>query len=58
MIDTNETGNRKLKALSSSLGAAAWTEWEENFIQDMEGKRYEDLTPKQQTTVSNLWEKL
>jgi hypothetical protein len=58
MIDTTETGNKKLKELLKNIDAFDWTDWERSFLESNQQSDYQSLSAKQKTTVGNLYEKL
>ena len=57
MIDTDQTGNKKLIALVLQLDWDGWTDWEHDFIPRLERSQYENLSYKMKTIVGNLYDK-
>lgn len=49
-----------IEALTESLSLSnhPWSAWEMEFIEDMEGRGWASLSPKQQGIVQKLYDKL
>lgn len=59
MIDTDESGNKKLDALKKATDISGlWNDYEEGFLLDMRHRKYESLSPKQKSMVGRLYDKL
>lgn len=58
MIDTDETGQKKLLEITKAAEEFDWTDWEIDFLGTVQGKEYKILTMRQQATVSRLYDKL
>lgn len=56
MIDTDETGQKKLDEVRKSSGEM--NDWEQEFLDSIGNKPYNLMTPKQKSTVGRLHDKL
>lgn len=54
-----ETWQENLEAMIEAIDAKghSFSPWEMEFLADMAGKKYENLSPKQKAIVIKLWEK-
>lgn len=53
-------GDAKIEDLVSSIKASnhKWGAWELEFIESLDGREFEKLSPKQKQKVEELWDKL
>ena len=60
MLDTDETGQKKLIQLLAEEDTIDWTDFEETFLSDMRVRKcqYQNLTSRQKSLVGRLWDKL
>lgn len=58
MIDTNETGQKKLREIVAALDEVEWTDWETGFITSVQDRGYERLSPREQGVVGRLYDKM
>lgn len=58
MIDTDETGQKKLDELIQAHDSFGWTQWEWNFIDSVNLRIYRQLSSKQKDIVGRLHDKL
>lgn len=58
MIETDETGQKQIDAIFKKLHNGDWSEWEEGFITNLEGKKYKNLSPREKSIVTDLYKKL
>lgn len=63
MIDTDETGQRKLESLLASLEdgrGECFNDWERGFLDEIQHRmlNYQKMSSKQKGVVSNLWDKM
>lgn len=35
-----------------------WNDWERDFIEDLDGKEWQHMSPRQQVKIKELWEKI
>ena len=59
MLETDETGQKKLEELLKHRDQTYWTDWEQEFLDDLSDKRtkYSALSPKQKSVISRLHDK-
>lgn len=58
MIDTDDTGQKKLQELVANIEDNLWNDYEKNFLERNQATLYRGLTPKQKGLVSSLYDKL
>lgn len=54
MWETNEEGNRQIIELIQNRLSGVFNEWEQAFIKDLIGKKYEKLTKRQRDVITRL----
>jgi hypothetical protein len=57
MIETNETGQRKLNALVRNFEDLELSDWEREFLASVIGRPYYGLTRRQKDVITDLFEK-
>lgn len=54
MIETDEEGNRQIRELINQRHDPIFNDWEQNFIRDLMGQRYEMLSKAQKACITRL----
>lgn len=58
MIDSDTTGQRKLDEVRKGQDTVDWSEYEEKFLHDMQGRTYAALSDRQKSMIGRLHDKL
>lgn len=58
MIDTNETGQKKLTELAEAADQFEWSDYELKFIEDNADAAYPTMSSRQKAMVGQLHDKL
>lgn len=58
MLETNKKGQENINLLLENVDAFDWSPWERGFIEGLGTRRYETLTTKQKSVITDLVEKL
>lgn len=54
MEETSETGNKQMQELIDNMHDTVFNDWEQQFIRDLHGRKYEHLSKSQKACVTRL----
>lgn len=58
MVEVDAVGQKQIETLCESADSGEWNGWELEFIESLNGRKYQNLSVKQKAIITRLHDKL